>query len=148
LAGEVPGVGAVQEQPATVGGSEQGGPPTREEEPAPRVASTKREDSKNPFRQSILIFDQSITTQTADVGLTPQSYVPLYELWLSFRPRYYFDEHWSVRARFDYTKELTNNQATTYYREDVFGDIWTDLVYATKIDRLWRDTQVSAGLRA
>jgi hypothetical protein len=148
LAGEVPGVSAEQEQAGPVGGSEQGVAPTREEEPAPRVPTTKREESKNPFRQSILTLDQSITTQTADVGLAPQSYVPLYELWLSFRPRYYFDEHWSVRARFDYTKELTNNQATTYYREDVFGDIWTDVVYGTKIDRLWRDTQVSAGLRA
>ena len=79
-----------------------------------------------------------MTTQTAQIQPSPaQSYVPLYELWLSFRPRYYFSEHWSVRGRFDYTKELTNDQTTTFYREDVFLDIWTDLVYSTKLDALW-----------
>jgi hypothetical protein len=120
----------------------------REEFPSRRVLTTRREDSDNPFRNSILTFDQSVTTQTVGLGPAPLSYVPLYELWLSLRPRYYFDEHWSLRGRFDYTKELTNNQPTTYYREDVFSDIWTDFVYGTKIDRLWRDTRVSAGLRA
>jgi hypothetical protein len=119
------------------------------EEPAVgRALTTQREESQNPFRQSILTFDQSITTQTAGVGLAPQSYVPLYELWLSFRPRYYFDEHWSVRGRFDYTKELTNAEQTTLYREDVVGDLWTDLFYQTKVDRLWQGTIASAGLRA
>lgn len=117
------------------------------EEPSTGRAA-QRDESQNPFRQSILTFDQSLTTQTAGVGLAPQSYVPLYELWVSFRPRYYFDEHWSVRGRFDYTKELTNDQPTTFYREDVFGDIWTDLVYQTKADRLWRGTVASAGVRA
>jgi hypothetical protein len=113
-----------------------------------RANASAREESANPFRQSAFIFDQSMTTQTASLGPSPQSYVPLYELWLSFRPRYYFDEHWSLRGRFDYTKELTNSQSTTYYREDVFGDIWTDLVYSAKLDGWWRDTQASVGLRA
>jgi hypothetical protein len=120
----------------------------REEVYAGHVRATVREESRNPFRQSVLILDQSATTQSIGLGPTPQSYVPLYEIWLSLRPRYYFDEHWSVRGRFDYTKELTNNQPTTQYREDVFGDIWTDLVYTAKVDRLWRGTKVNAGLRA
>ena len=90
-----------------------------------------------------------MTTQTARLASSAeQSYVPLYELWLSFRPRYYFGEHWSVRGRFDYTKELTNNQTTTYYREDVFGDIWTDLVYSSALDTLWPGTKVNLGVRA
>src|SRR5579871_5622496 len=92
----------------------------------------------NPFRGSAFFLEQSITTQTADVGMTPQSYVPLYELWLSLRPRYWFDSHWSVRARFDYTKELTNDQTTTLYRQDLFGDTWTDGVYWAKLDGLWK----------
>jgi hypothetical protein len=120
----------------------------REEPRTVHVRTTAREESENPFRQSVLIFDQSVTTPTVGLGPTPQSYVPLYELWLSFRPRYYFNEHLSLRGRFDYTKELTNSQATTLYREDVFGDIWTDLVYGAKLDRLWRGTKASAGLRA
>jgi hypothetical protein len=55
-----------------------------------------------------------------------------------------------VQARFDYYKELTNSQDTTYYREDVFGDIWTDLIYATPLAKegRWKNTKVSAGLRA
>jgi hypothetical protein len=126
------------------GGDEEGSTESK----APGVRATVREESANPFRQSSITFDQSITTQTADVGTTPLSYVPLYELWVSFRPRYSFDEHWSLRGRFDYMKELTNSEPTTYYREDVFGDIWTELVYRTKLDRLWQWTRAEVGLRA
>ncbi len=90
-----------------------------------------------------------MTTQTSQLQPSPQlSYVPLYELWLSFRPRYSFDEHWSLRGRFDLTKELTNNQSTTLYRENVFGDIWTDLIYTTRLDRYWDGTKANIGLRA
>jgi hypothetical protein len=122
--------------------------PGRETLPSPIVRATALEESNNPLRQSVLIFDQSTTTQTLDVGSKPLSYVALYELWLSLRPRYSFDEHWSLRARLDYTKELTNAQTTTYRNEDVFGDIWTDLVYQTKLDQLWRDTKAALGVRA
>jgi hypothetical protein len=124
-------------------------PPTAEAPPLPTVPRfVLREDTPNPLRESVLTFEQSITTQTAGIGQTPQSYVPLYELWVSFRPRYHFDEHWSVRGRVDYTKEVTNAEQTTYRNEDVFGDIWTDLVYETKLDRWWRGTRVHLGLRA
>ncbi|HEX4445099.1 MAG TPA: hypothetical protein VH044_00120 [Polyangiaceae bacterium] len=103
----------------------------------------------NPLRGSTLTLDQSMTTQTTQIQPSAeQSYVPLYELWLSFRPRYYFDEHWSVRGRVDYTKELTNNQTTTFYREDVFLDIWTELYYTTRLDTLWQGTKASFGARA
>jgi hypothetical protein len=114
---------------------------------APQAGTTTSE-ALNPWDGSRLIFDQSMTTQTASVGPTPQSYVPLYELWFSLRPLYWFDRHWSLRGRLDLTKELTNNQATTYYQEDVLGDIWTDIVYSTDADALWRGTHVSGGLRA
>jgi hypothetical protein len=106
-----------------------------------------RSEGRNPLRGSSFTFEQSITTQTTDVGDTPQSYVPFYELWLSLRPRYWFDDHWSVRARFDYTKELTNDQTTALYRQDIFGDIWLDGVYAAKLDGLWKGTRADAGLR-
>lgn len=106
-----------------------------------------RSDSINPLRGSTLSLEQSITTQTVSVGDTPQSYVPLYELWLSFRPKYWFDEHWSVRGRFDYTKELTNDQTTTLYRQDMFGDIWTDVTYSSKVDAFWYGTRAETGLR-
>ncbi|MGA7123045.1 MAG: hypothetical protein WBY94_23280, partial [Polyangiaceae bacterium] len=38
---------------------------------------------KDPLRGSTLTFDQSVTTQTVGLGETPQSYVPVYQWWLS-----------------------------------------------------------------
>ncbi len=117
------------------------------------ATGSSKKEATNPFRGSTFTFDQSITTQTADVGTTPQTYAPLYELWFSFRPRYSFDEHWALRGRFDYSKQLTNNQQagdylTTKNQADVFGDIWTDFFYATKLDSLWPGTTVLGGVRA
>lgn len=105
---------------------------------------------KDPFRGSTFLFDQSASTQTLHLDNAELSNVPFYGWWVSLRPRYNFDEHWRVQARFDYYKEFTNSQDTTYYREDVFGDIWTDLVYATPLakDGRWKNTKVSAGVRA
>ena len=125
--------------------------PSAESVSPPAVSSVERivrQNSMNPFRLSVLTLDQSITTQTVSVGDTPQSYVPLYELWVSFRPRYYFNEHWSVRGRLDYTKEVTNAEQTTYANEDVFGDVWTELVYETDFGGWWPDTRADLGFRA
>jgi hypothetical protein len=122
--------------------------PSREELASAVHRPIDKDQSDNPLRGSALFLEQSMTTQTARLNPAEQSYVPLYEIWLSFRPRYYFNQHWSVRGRFDYTKELTNDQTTTYYREDVFGDIWTDLVYSSALDTLWPGTKVSVGVRA
>ncbi|HEY4013706.1 MAG TPA: hypothetical protein VGM06_10225 [Polyangiaceae bacterium] len=142
---EIPAEPAQPETPAQANVS----PPLPMSSPSvPPNRRRPREDSTNPLRESVLTLDQSMTTQSASIGDTPQSYVPLYELWLSFRPRYHFDEHWSVRGRFDYTKELTNAEQTTYAQEDVFGDVWTDGVYETKLDSLWPLTRVEIGVRA
>lgn len=107
-------------------------------------------DAKDPFRGSIFTFDQSITTQTASVGLeTPQSYVPFYGWWLSLRPRYWFTDELRVQVRVDYNKEFTNAESTTYRDEDVFGDVWTDLVYQRPVapDGRWKNTKLTLGLR-
>lgn len=106
---------------------------------------------KDPIRGSTVLFDQSMSTQTAHLEPSPQqSYVPFYGWWLSLRPRYNFSDKLRVQARLDYYKELTNSQSTTYYREDVLGDIWTDLVYATPLATAgkWKNTKVSLGARA
>jgi hypothetical protein len=114
--------------------------------PSPGAHELAPEESALPWRKSAFIFDQSVSTQTA--GLSPlQSYVPVYEWWLSFRPRYYFSDKVYVRARFDYYKEFTNSEQTTYYREDVFGDVWADLIYETPVPALSKDTKASAGAR-
>jgi hypothetical protein len=105
---------------------------------------------RDPLRGSTFLFDQSASTQTVGLENAEQSNVPFYGWWLSLRPRYNFDEHWRVQARFDYYKELTNSQDTTDYREDVFGDIWTDVVYSSVLAPRgrWKNTKVSLGLRA
>jgi hypothetical protein len=109
------------------------------------------EGDKDPLRGTTFLFDQSMSTQTAHLEPTPQqSNVPFYGWWLSLRPRWNFTDKLRVQARFDYYKEFTNSQETTYYREDVFGDIWTDLVYSTPLaeDGVLKNTKVSLGLRA
>jgi hypothetical protein len=105
---------------------------------------------RDPLRGSTFLFDQSASTQALGLENAEQSNVPFYGWWLSLRPRYNFDDHWRVQARFDYYKELTNSQNTTDYREDVFGDVWTDVIYASPLARegRWRNTKVSLGLRA
>ena len=115
----------------------------------PTAAPGEKAESKLPFRGSTFLFDQSMTTQTAHLETDPQqSYVPLYEMWLSFRPRYHFTDKLSFRGRFDYYKEFTNSGETAKYRQDVFGDIWTDLVYSTPVPAISKNLKVSAGIRA
>jgi hypothetical protein len=114
-------------------------------------ATTIPSTDKDPLRGSTFLFDQSMSTQTAHLEPSPQqSYVPFYGWWLSLRPRYNFDDHWSVRGRFDYYKEFTNSGDTALYREDVFGDIWTDVVYSRQLAESGRfkNTKVSFGARA
>jgi hypothetical protein len=105
---------------------------------------------QDPLRGSTFLFDQSMSTQTARLENAELSNVPFYAWWLSFRPRWNFDEHWRVQARLDFYKEFTNSQDTTYYREDVFGDLWTELIYSTYLAKEgpWKNTKVSAGARA
>jgi hypothetical protein len=108
------------------------------------------DDKKVPFHGSTLLFDQSMTTQTARLETQPQqSNVPLYEWWVSFRPRWYFTEHLYYWARLDYFKEFTNNQDNTYYREDSFGDMWNTLAYSTPVSKegAWKNTKVGVSAR-
>jgi hypothetical protein len=114
-------------------------------------AEERLKQSKDPFRGSTLLLDQSVTTQSLGIGATPLTYVPFYQLWLSLRPRFYITDHLIVSARIDYYKELTNSGTgdqgpTTDYREDDFGDIWTNLVYEGYVDKAER-TKLNGGLR-
>src|SRR4051794_39404006 len=47
---------------------------------------------KLPFRESWLILDNAVTTQTVGVGSSYQSSNPTYEMSLAFRPRYFFTD--------------------------------------------------------
>jgi hypothetical protein len=107
--------------------------------------------AKDPLRGSTLSIEQSLSTQTAGLNpVTQQTYHPYYGFWVSLRPRWYFDDYLRLQARLDYFKELTNDEQTTYYREDVLGDAWTDLVMARPLasSGRWRNTKVTLGARA
>ncbi|MCL2450347.1 MAG: hypothetical protein FWD17_15480, partial [Polyangiaceae bacterium] len=105
----------------------------------------------DPLRGSVFVFDQSLSTQGAHLEPSPQlSYVPFYGWWLSLRPRWNFTPKLRLQARFDYYKEFTNSQATTYRSEDVFDDLWTEIVYASPVAEHgpWSRTTWSVGGRA
>jgi hypothetical protein len=131
----------------TIGGDTSGQQVVKDE---PKAAEAEEKpESTLPFRGSTILFDQSVTTQTAHVETSPQlSYIPSYEWWISFRPRYYFNEHFYVWARFDYYKEFTNSQDTTAYRQDMFGDVWSDFRYTTKLAAIDKNLRLTTGVRA
>ena len=94
------------------------------------------------LRRLIVILAGVTMTQTARVEPSAQqSYIPLYEWWISFQPRYNFTKRLSYRLRMDYTKELTNSGDSTLYREGMWGDVWNTLRYELpKFERLKNTT--------
>lgn len=109
----------------------------------------EEQEDKLPIRGSTFLFDQSVTTNTAHLEPSQQlSYVPTYEWWLSFRPRWYFTDHLYYSLRADYYKEFTNSNGTTNYREDVFGDIWNTLGWKAPISEKLKDTKYSLSVQA
>ena len=124
-------------------------PLTAKDEPSTKGQGEGKKESNLAFRGSTFLFDQSVTTQTAHVETSPQlSYVPLYEWWLSFRPRYYFNEHFYLWARVDFFKEFTNHDETTLYRQNTWGDVWTDIRYTTPIPAINKGFVATTGIRA
>jgi hypothetical protein len=82
---------------------------------------------KLPFRESWLILDNAVTTQTVGVGSSYQSSNPTYEMSLGFRPRYFFTDanathEWHVGGRIDLVHEFTNSDVTTKEGETTFSD--------------------------
>jgi hypothetical protein len=101
------------------------------------------------WRGSILLFDQSMTTQTVGVGGNYQSYDPTYEWWLAFKPRYtIFDrgrDALTVNLWINAYVELTNSDSTTRAHELLLGPTYLWASYA----RVLRDrggTKTSAAL--
>lgn len=112
-------------------------------------SEAERKEKPSPFRGSVFIFDQSMSTATARLETDPQqSFVPLYVWWLSFRPRYSFTDKFSYMLRVDYFKEWTNNSNTTQYRQDLFGDVWNTFAYGTQLAKEgpWKRTRFGASV--
>ena len=86
------------------------------------------------FRGSILLFDQSVTTQTVGIGADYQSANPTYEWWLAFKPRYrLWDSRRasiSVGLWMNLYLELTNSDTTTRKREPLLGPTYASASYA------------------
>lgn len=106
-----------------------------------------KKDEKLPWRGTTFTFEQSATTQTVGLGDDYISDNPVYELFFSFRPRYYFYDDgkhsFNVNMRFDLTQELTNSDSTTQQREAVFGNIGLNASYGVKLyknDAGWSTT--------
>jgi hypothetical protein len=85
----------------------------------------------NPFRGSIFIFDQSVTTATLSKRAN-LSYQPLYEWWLSPRINYNIDK-FRFTFRQDLFKEWTNSQETTSQGEWRYTDTWLTAAYRSPI---------------
>lgn len=96
---------------------------------AEKDAHSKIERIAARFRNTIFLFDQSVTPDTLDRG-SQLSAIPSYQWWFSLRPRYYFKPYLSLRTRIDLTLEWTNGgNDTTKVRQPLIGDLWTDLAY-------------------
>lgn len=78
-----------------------------------------------PWRGTHILLDQSLTTQTVGIGEDYQSSNPTYEWWLRFAPRYVVYENGtdtvSVQAWFNFYREFTNSDSTTYKNETLVG---------------------------
>jgi hypothetical protein len=115
-----------------------------------KVEEPKKEEEKklNPFRGSMLLFDQSLLTSTFSKG-GQLSYQPEYEWWVSPRLYYSFDKHWKVGARFDFFKEMfTNHEETTDKREWRYGDPWLTASYGDKATFLSPTSRWGIGITA
>jgi hypothetical protein len=104
------------------------------------------------WRGSILLFDQSMTTQTAGLGADYQTYNPTYEWWVAFKPRYTLLDRpadtVAVNLWMNVYLELTNSDTTARYREPLLGPtyLWGSYGHTFR-DRSGAKTSASIGPR-
>ncbi len=138
-----PGAPAPGEPPAAAPGATitfgSGGVSTSSGEPAKDEAAQSDQSKKQkkperlPWHGTSLLLDNSVTTQAVGIGKDYLSNDPVYEMWWSLRPRYYFlenDTHsLNLNLRMDLITEYTNSDSSTVKYEPQFGNIWVNLVY-------------------
>jgi hypothetical protein len=101
---------------------------------------------------SVLLIDQSMTTQTAGIGADYQSANPTYEWWIAFKPQVFLFERakdrLSINLWTNLYLELTNSDTTTEKRELLLGPTYLWSSYArTLAERGGYKTTVTAGPR-
>jgi hypothetical protein len=139
--------GNVQQAPAAA--------PAADEGPSPQRLSIPSEGGgRKPliWRGTSFMFQQAVSSETIGIGKDYQSRNPAYELWFSLRPRLYLytdaKQSVNINARSDLYKSITNDDDTTQYRQDVFGDIWLNASYGRKlVSKNGNTTSVSIGPR-
>ncbi|HXI59282.1 MAG TPA: hypothetical protein VNO55_24615 [Polyangia bacterium] len=148
---------AAPEAPAPAPAAEPAAPPAAESRAtegeatatlAPALATTP-----GRWHGSILLLDQSATTQTLHVGGDYQSYDPTYELWLALKPRFYLYETKtdavSLNLWANLYLELTNSDTTTRSREPLIGPTFLWATYGHSFYRSKETkTVVAIGPRA
>ena len=116
--------------------------------PPPTIPTTR-----SRWHGSILLLDQSATTQTLHIGADYQSSDPTYELWLAFKPRYFVYETekaaLSLNLWANIYLELTNSDTTTYSREPLLGPTYVWATFSRTFARSKETrTVLAAGPRA
>lgn len=88
---------------------------------------------------SVFFADQSVNSETVGLGKDYQSRNPSFQMWLSIRPRINLitkpKDKLSLTGRLDATKELTDGDDTTEYRQTTLGDAWLNLTYSRTLVR-------------
>jgi hypothetical protein len=118
-----------------------------------RPGAQPEDEAWSRWRGSILLFDQSMTTQTIGVGGYYQSYDPTYEWWIAIKPKY---TPWmrqkdsvSLNLWMNLYLELTNSDTTTEYRELLLGPTYLWATYNRTLRDVRRyTTGVTIGPRA
>jgi hypothetical protein len=118
-----------------------------------RPGAQPEDEAWSRWRGSILLFDQSMTTQTIGVGSDYQSADPTYEWWIALKLKY---TPWvrqkdsvSLNLWMNLYLELTNSDTTTEYRELLIGPTYLWATYnRTLRDRRGYTTAVTIGPRA
>ncbi len=81
---------------------------------------------RRPWRDTWLVWQNTVSTQTIHIGGSYQSSDPTYEMSVWIRPRYYFidtdDELLSIGGRVDVIREFTNSDVTTEKDETTLSD--------------------------
>jgi len=154
-AADMPGDSAPAE-PAVTGESRAGEPADAERSEADAANDTWKVDPEQktrlPWHGSMLLFDQSVTTQTVGLGPSYQSADPVYEWWLAFKPRYaLYESHkesFALNLWMNVYLELTNSDTTTTKHEPVLGPTWLSAIYGrTLFEGDGYKTSVSVGPR-
>ncbi|HEX4336548.1 MAG TPA: hypothetical protein VH062_11580 [Polyangiaceae bacterium] len=103
-------------------------PPPTPDRPAPPTtpAATPEKPVKLRWRDTWLIWDNSVSSQTVGFGKNYLSSDPTYEMSGSFRPRYYlYDgelDSFFAAGRIDIVREFTNSDVTTERGETTLSD--------------------------